>query len=149
VSPKPMIVAPISFHHFPIFATASSGTSPRSAAEARERPAEDLVARVDRGPDHLLEELLVLVVAHVHVGEVVGLARRDHHRNLLHAVPLLLGPDRPLHGLHRRADGAVVDAGLARDAAEHLLGVGELREVLGVGEARGLEFADAPRRPNG
>ncbi len=113
------------------------------AAEARQHPAEDLVPRVDGTAGHGFEGGLIVGARRLDVGLVVRLARGDDHGQLVDAEALALRRNRPLDPLGRRAEAAVVDARTARDQAQDLLGVGELRQVLGVREAGGLDAREA------
>ena len=86
---------------------------------------------------------LRVVVGHPEIHEVVGLAGRDHQDDLVGAVALLPAELESIEALGVRHQNDVRDVVATIDGLQNLHAIGELREKLGVGEARPLQLPDA------
>ena len=93
--------------------------------------------------DHPLQPRQRLLDRAVHVLRVVRLARRQEQ---VHLVELEVARERALEPALVRDQHRVGDIGVARDRAQHLLGVGELRDHVRPHERRHLEPPQARLR---
>ena len=89
----------------------------------------------------LVDRLHALLGGHADVEAVEAVAHRDADLQVVDA-----GLDRALGAARIRNEGAVAHAGLALDAGGDRLGIGKLRDHLGMHEAGDLDLLQAGLR---